>query len=160
MVWPARCVPVRGRDSLVPVLPDRGSVFGFSGFMLAHVCFGIPRLACCCLPLEDCGRVVRSGSSPLITPRANLFQPWPDSHHSRFAFLLFIFFPDIHLDLFLCVCFILFNFFYQRSTSICSTSPSPSSLRVGRPHWITVIKKKKWKKPAALRPPLLHRQIW
>lgn len=34
--------------------------FGFPGFVLAHVCFGIPRLACCCLPLEElrpCGEV-------------------------------------------------------------------------------------------------------
>ncbi|TKS80767.1 Roundabout -like protein 1 [Collichthys lucidus] len=33
------CVPVRGRDSLVPVHPDRGSVFGFAGFTLANVSF-------------------------------------------------------------------------------------------------------------------------
>ena len=75
MVWPVQCVPVRGRDSLVPVHPDRGSVFGLAGFTLANVSFGIPWLACCCLPLEDCGCVVRSGTGPLITPLANPCQP-------------------------------------------------------------------------------------
>lgn len=144
MVWPAHCVPVRGRDSLVPVLPDRGSVFGFSGFMLAHVCFGIPRLACCCLPLEDCGCVVRSGSSPLITPLANLFQPWPDSHHSRFAFL-FIFFPLRHTS----TCSLVYIFLSEVLLHVRAQSesaphlPPPSSLVVRRPYWIiiTVIKK-------------------
>lgn len=71
MVWPVRCVAVRGRDSLVPVHPDRGVVFGFAGFTLANVSFCIPWLACCCLLLEACSRVVRSGSGPLITPLAN-----------------------------------------------------------------------------------------
>lgn len=70
-----QCVPVRGRDSLVPVHPDRGSVSGFDGFTLANVSFGIPWLACCCLPLEDCGCVVRSGLVPLITLLANPCQP-------------------------------------------------------------------------------------
>lgn len=75
MVWPVRCVPVRGRDSLVPVHPDRGSAFGFAGFTLPNVCFGIPCLACFCLPLDDCGHVVRSGLGPLITLVANPRQP-------------------------------------------------------------------------------------
>lgn len=75
MVWPVQCVPVRGRDSLVPVHPDRGSVFGLAGFTLANVSFGIPRLACCCLPLEGCGCALRSGLGPLITLVANRRQP-------------------------------------------------------------------------------------
>lgn len=75
MVWPVQCVPVRGRDSLVPAHPDRGSVVGFAGFTLANVSFGIPCLACSCLLLEDCGCVVRSGLGPLITLLSNLRQP-------------------------------------------------------------------------------------
>lgn len=123
MVWPVQCVSVRGRDSLVPVLPDRGSVFGFSGFTLAHVSFGIPRLACCCLPLEDCGCVVRSGSAPLITPLANLFQLCRLTLAGFAPFPACVFFSATHLDSFLCI--------YQMSSFIsglqwlCSISPSP-----------------------------------
>lgn len=76
MVWPVQCVPVRGRDSLVPVHPDRGSVFGPAGFTPANVSFGIPWLACCCLPLEDCGCVVRSGLGPLITSASQSLSAW------------------------------------------------------------------------------------
>lgn len=156
MVWPVQCVPVRGRDSLVPVLPDRGSVFGFSGFTLAHVSFGIPRLACCCLPLEDCGCVVRSGSAPLITPLANLFQP------CRLTLAGFAPFPA-------CVFFLLhtlthsFVFIkyppsFQAYSGSAPYLPPLCLLSFCHPQWIiiTVIKKEQ----AALRPPLLHRQIW
>lgn len=71
MVWPVQCVPVRGSDSLVPAHPDRG----FAGFTLANVSFSIPRLTCCCLPMQDCGCALRSGSGPLITVLPNPCQP-------------------------------------------------------------------------------------
>lgn len=125
MVWPVQCVPVRGRDSLVPVHPDCGSVFGFAGFTLAHVSFGIPWLACCCLPLEDCGCVVRSGLGPLITLLANLCQPGGLTLASFAPFpktWAAIIFSKTHLDSSLHLPNVLLHF---RPTMVCSISLSP-----------------------------------